>query len=205
MVITVVIKKKSCSRRRLRSPGHLLPPPLDIRPPEDPAGWKVRHDRLLCTLPSAPGASVSANSRKRWTAPRDSGPSSSTSSPGHRPRPPSLLSRLLPDQLPCPQDDPCLHSWMQAWSDQGEKMLAIVEGTDKLDNNAIAFDCSDDEFRSIEASLDQALHRTRANEPLRIVQPTRGQRGFVAWHATVRRYDQRNMSDKKTAYAALIQ
>ena len=38
-----------------------------------------------------------------------------------------------------------LHLWMQAWSDQGEKMLAIVEGTDKLDNNAIAFDCSDDE------------------------------------------------------------
>ena len=39
-----------------------------------------------------------------------------------------------------------LHLWMQAWSDQGEKMLAIVEGTDKLDNDAIAFDCSDDEF-----------------------------------------------------------
>ena len=37
-----------------------------------------------------------------------------------------------------------LHLWMQAWSNQGEKMLAIVEGTDKLDNNAIAFDCSDD-------------------------------------------------------------
>ena len=40
-----------------------------------------------------------------------------------------------------------LHLWMQASSDQGEKMLAIVEGTDKLDNNAIAIDCSDDEFR----------------------------------------------------------
>ena len=48
-------------------------------------------------------------------------------------------------------------------------MLAIVEGTDKLDNNEIAFDCSDDEFRSIEASLYQVLHRTTANEPLRIV------------------------------------
>ena len=35
-------------------------------------------------------------------------------------------------------------------------MLAIVEGTDKLDNNAIAFVCSDDEFRSIEASLYQS-------------------------------------------------
>ena len=67
-----------------------------------------------------------------------------------------------------------LHSWMQAWSDQG----AIVEGTDKLDNNAFAFDCSDVEFRSIEASLYQVLHRTRANGPLRIVQQIRGQRGF---------------------------
>ena len=83
-------------------------------------------------------------------------------------------------------------------------MLAIVERTDKLDNNATAFDCSDDEFRSIEASLCQVLHRTTANEPLRIVQQTRGQRGFEAWHAIVRRYDQRIMSDKKSAYAALI-
>ena len=96
-----------------------------------------------------------------------------------------------------------LHLWMQAWSDQGEKMLAIVEGTDKLDNNAIAFDCSDDEFRSIEA-LYQVLLRTTANEPLRIVQQTRGQRGFEAWPAIVRRYDQRNMSDKNSAYAALM-
>ena len=97
-----------------------------------------------------------------------------------------------------------LHLWMQAWSDQGEKMFAIVEGTDKLDNNATAFDCSDDEFRSIEASLCQVLHRTTANEPLRIVQQTRGQRGFEAWHAIVRRYDQRKMPDKNSAYAALI-
>ena len=83
-------------------------------------------------------------------------------------------------------------------------MLAIVEGTDKLDNNAIACDCSDDEFRSIEASLFQVLHRTIANEPLRIVQQTRGQRGFEALHATVRRYDQKNRSDKHSACAALI-
>ena len=82
-------------------------------------------------------------------------------------------------------------------------MLAIVEGADKLDNNAIAFDCSDDWFRSIEAPLHQVLHRTTANEPLRIVQQTRGQTGPEAWHAIVRRYNQRNMSDKKSAYAAL--
>ena len=32
-------------------------------------------------------------------------------------------------------------------------MLARVESIDKFDNNAIAFDCSGEEFRSIEASL----------------------------------------------------
>ena len=31
-----------------------------------------------------------------------------------------------------------LHLWMQAWSNQGEKMLVIVEGVDKLDHNANA-------------------------------------------------------------------
>ena len=77
-----------------------------------------------------------------------------------------------------------LHLWMQAWSDQGEEMLAIVEGTDKLDNNWIAFDCSDEEFRSIEASVYQVLCRTTSNVPMRIVQQTRGQRGFEAWDST---------------------
>ena len=33
-----------------------------------------------------------------------------------------------------------LHLLMQAWSNQGEKMLAIVEGSDKLDNNAISYE-----------------------------------------------------------------
>ena len=32
----------------------------------------------------------------------------------------------------------------------------------------------------------------------------KGQRGFEAWHLIVRRYDQRNTSDKSSAYAALI-
>ena len=36
----------------------------------------------------------------------------------------------------------------------------------------LRFDCSDDEFRSIEASLYPVLHRTTANEPLRRVQQT---------------------------------
>ena len=95
---------------------------------------------------------------------------------------------------------PDLHLWMQAWSDQGEQMLARFQTMDKFDNNVIAFDCPDEEFRSIEASLYQVLHRTTSNEPLRIVQQRRGQNG---WRATVRRYDQRNMSDKNSAYAAL--
>ena len=64
--------------------------------------------------------------------------------------------------------------------------------------------CSDEEFRSIESALYQVLHRRTFNEPLRIAQQTKGQKGFEAWHAIVRRYDQRNMSDKSSAYAALI-
>ena len=97
-----------------------------------------------------------------------------------------------------------LHSWMQAWSDQGEQMLAVVESIDRFDNNVIAFDCSDEDFRSIESALYQVLHMTTSNEPLRIVQQTKGQKGFEAWHAILRRYDQRNMSDKSSAYAALM-
>ena len=83
-------------------------------------------------------------------------------------------------------------------------MLARDESVDRFDNNVIAFDRSDEEFRSIEASLYQVLHRTTSNEPLRTVQQTKGQKGFKAWHAKVRRYDQRNKSGKKSACAALI-
>ena len=57
-----------------------------------------------------------------------------------------------------------LHLWMQAWSDQGEQMLVRVESIDRFDNNVIAFDCSDEEFRSIESVLYQVLHRTTSNE-----------------------------------------
>ena len=97
-----------------------------------------------------------------------------------------------------------LHLWMQAWSNKGENMLVSVESTDKFDSSTIAFDCSVEEFRSIEASLYQVLHRTTANGPLRIVQETRGRKGFEAWHAIVRRYDQRNMLDTNSACATLI-
>ena len=48
-----------------------------------------------------------------------------------------------------------------------------------------------EEFRSMEPGPAQNdFQRTT-------VQETRGQKGFEAWHARVRRYDQRNMSDKK--------
>ena len=60
------------------------------------------------------------------------------------------------------------------------------------------------EFRSIEASLHQVLHRSTANETLKTVPQTKGQKGFEACHAIVKRYDQRNMSDTKSAYAALV-
>ena len=41
-----------------------------------------------------------------------------------------------------------------------EQMLAMVDSIDRFDNNVIAFDCSDGEFRSIESALYQVLHRT---------------------------------------------
>ena len=44
-------------------------------------------------------------------------------------------------------------------------MPARVDSVDRFDNNVIAFDCSDEEFRSIEASLYQVAHRTTSNEP----------------------------------------
>ena len=83
-------------------------------------------------------------------------------------------------------------------------MLVSVERTVMFDNNTLAVDCSDEEFRTSETSLYQVLHRTTANDPLKIVQQTRGQKGFEARRAAARRYDQWNMSDNKSAYIALI-
>ena len=65
-----------------------------------------------------------------------------------------------------------LHLWMQAWSNQGEMILTSVKRVDKFDSSAIEVDCPEAEFRLIEASLYQVLHRTTASEPLRIVQQT---------------------------------
>ena len=54
-----------------------------------------------------------------------------------------------------------------------------------------AVNCSDEEFRSIGASLYQVLQWTTANETVRIVQQPKGQKGFEAWHAIMRSSDQR--------------
>ena len=84
-------------------------------------------------------------------------------------------------------------------------MLVSVESTDRFDNSTLAVDCPDEEFRPIEASLYQVLHRTTANEPLRLAQQKKkGQNRSEAWHAIVRRFDQRNLSSKNSAFAALI-
>ena len=97
-----------------------------------------------------------------------------------------------------------LHLWIQAWSDHGERVLTRVESAEKIDRDTLAVDCTQAEFRALETALYQVLHRTTANEPLKMVQQVEGQRGFEAWHLIVRRYDQRNTSDKSSAYAALV-
>ena len=97
-----------------------------------------------------------------------------------------------------------LHLWMQAWADQGERILTRVESVEKIDRAILAVDRTQAEFRTFETALYQVLHRTTANEPLKMVQQVEGQRGFEAWHLIVRRYDQRNTSDKSSAYAALV-
>ena len=73
-------------------------------------------------------------------------------------------------------------------------MLVSVESTDSFNNSALAVDCSDEEFGTLEASLYQVLPSTTANE-LRIVQQPKGQKGFEAWRTIAGRYDQRNMSE----------
>ena len=83
-------------------------------------------------------------------------------------------------------------------------MLVSINSTDKFDNSALAVECSDGKFGSIEASLCQVVRRTRANEPLKIAQQTIEQKGFEARHAIVRRHDQRILRGKKSACAALI-
>ena len=71
-----------------------------------------------------------------------------------------------------------LHLWMQAWSYEGERMLVSVESSDKFDNSTLAVDCADKECRTIDASLYHVLHRSTANEPMKIVQQNKGTEGI---------------------------
>ena len=54
-------------------------------------------------------------------------------------------------------------------------MLVGVESVDNFYISTLAIACSVDEFRTIEASLYQLLHRKTANEPLKIEQQTQGE------------------------------
>ena len=46
-----------------------------------------------------------------------------------------------------------LHPWMQSWFDQGERSPVRVECTDRMDGKTLGTDGSEEEFRTIEASL----------------------------------------------------
>ena len=46
-----------------------------------------------------------------------------------------------------------LHLSVQEWSHEGETMLVSVGSTDKFDNSTFSVDCSQEQFRTIEASL----------------------------------------------------
>ena len=83
---------------------------------------------------------------------------------------------------------------------EGDTLLVNVEKTDKFDKfDSSTFAVDGPEFRSIESSRYQVLHRTTANEPLKKVQQTKGQQGSEARHAIVWIYDQRNTSGKKVS------
>ena len=96
-----------------------------------------------------------------------------------------------------------LHLWMQAWSDQGERILVRAEGVDTVERSTLAVGCAEADFRTLKTALYQVTRKTTTNEPLRMVQLVQGQKGFEAWHLIVWRYDQRNTSDRSSAYAAL--
>ena len=75
-------------------------------------------------------------------------------------------------------------------------MLVSAEKVDKLDSSTIAVDCSEADICLLKRHFTKSFTgRQRCNK---------GQKGFEAWHARVRRFDQRNRSNKNSAYAALI-
>ena len=46
-----------------------------------------------------------------------------------------------------------LHLWMQAWSDQGERILVRVEAVDKVERLTLAADCTEADFRTFTTSV----------------------------------------------------
>ena len=86
-----------------------------------------------------------------------------------------------------------VHLWMQAWSNEGERMFVSVESSDLTSSTTAHvryIDCSQEQFRTIAASLYQVLHRTTENEPLIIVssanERTEGVRSLVRNREEVR-------------------
>ena len=75
-------------------------------------------------------------------------------------------------------------------------MLVGLESADEEERSTLAVDCTEAEFRTFETALYQILHNTTTHETLKMVQQVQGQRGFEARHMIVRRYDQRNTSDR---------
>ena len=69
-----------------------------------------------------------------------------------------------------------LHLWMQAWSDQGGRILVRVESVEEVDRSTLAADCTEADFRTFGTALYQILHGTTANEPLRMDQSARPER-----------------------------
>ena len=45
------------------------------------------------------------------------------------------------------------HLLMQAWSDQGERILTRVKSVDKVDRATLAVDCTEADFRTFETAL----------------------------------------------------
>ena len=71
-------------------------------------------------------------------------------------------------------------------------MVVSVESSDKHDVNTLSTGCTEEEFRTIEASLYQVLHNI--SKRTTGINATNARTGAIRSHVIVRRYDQRNMS-----------
>ena len=78
-----------------------------------------------------------------------------------------------------------------------------VESVGKVERPTLAVECTKADFRTLGTALHQVFHRMTTNEPRRTAQQAQCQKGLEAWHLIVRRHDQRNTSDRSSAYGAL--